>query len=660
MNCTICYIGLVDKTGKTHAVEFKEGLNVVTGKSSTGKSALIEIFDYCFGSSDYTIPEGVITDSAKIYFTIFKFPKSYLVLARTPNSNKGFVKEIDQLVLWDKLPVFEEDFFAPKLFLPLSSFNKEVGRYFGLNITDVDEDLVAKEARGQKSPSPSIRSFTSFMLQHQNLVANKHAIFYRFDEKEKREQAIEHLKIFLGFVDQDYFLISQKINLAQTKLRRLEYILPKREQEKLNAIHYLDGLLEHFASITGKKFFDVPSHTILINPSHWLEIAKVLRIDFDTHSDEFSRQLRRAEQKFSVLMSEVRILERKRDNIRASIIFSKRFSDNILDLHYPTSIKEVTSQCPFCASNAPVIEAEANRLVHAVDWLNDQLEHSPYMAATFEKDENDINNQIDEKRDDARRAESEILKLRTSVDEIQERQSVYDLALKAKLQIENYLEIIIGDAGDDIDSQVKLLEDEIEGLNKNLKRYKLSAKIKNAEEFLSKTMNTIGQNLDFEKSYQPVNLEFSLDTFDLWNNKGEKKVFLRSMGSGANWLYSHLCLFLSFQKLFCITDGCKVPPILFLDQPTQVYFPNTSADSGEEFDVTKTIKEDRKAHVDDDMFAVENFFVRIIDFCASTYEETGKRMQIIVTDHADHLKLGANLNFEDYVRARWRSHGFVH
>lgn len=61
------YIGLIDKRQKLHFVEFSTGVNVITGKSSTGKSAMIEIFDYCFGNSDYTVPEGVITDNADLY-----------------------------------------------------------------------------------------------------------------------------------------------------------------------------------------------------------------------------------------------------------------------------------------------------------------------------------------------------------------------------------------------------------------------------------------------------------------------------------------------------------------------------------------------------------------------------------------------------------------
>ena len=58
METLIKYIGLLDKDGKRHGVNLHAGLNIVTGRSSTGKSALIEIFDYCMGANVETIPKG--------------------------------------------------------------------------------------------------------------------------------------------------------------------------------------------------------------------------------------------------------------------------------------------------------------------------------------------------------------------------------------------------------------------------------------------------------------------------------------------------------------------------------------------------------------------------------------------------------------------------
>jgi hypothetical protein len=162
------------------------------------------------------------------------------------------------------------------------------------------------------------------------------------------------------------------------------------------------------------------------------------------------------------------------------------------------------------------------------------------------------------------------------------------------------------------------------------------------------------------------------------------------MGSGANWLYSHLTLFLSLHYQFAAYADCKLPPVLFLDQPTQVYFP--SADYGKEFnaaqlranqDGTSASAPDspqseatadepstraanspvdthtRISTADDDLNTVAKMFTVLAKFCDDTAQEVGNKPQIIVCDHADRLELGEGYDFEDFVADRWRDRGFI-
>ena len=187
------------------------------------------------------------------------------------------------------------------------------------------------------------------------------------------------------------------------------------------------------------------------------------------------------------------------------------------------------------------------------------------------------------------------------------------------------------------------------------------AKLEEAEAFINRTMNEIGRNLDFEASYQPINLCFDIHTFELYHLKDNNtKVYLRSMGSGANWLYSHICLFLAILKYFAsLGDKALVPSILFLDQPSQVYFPATVDIDEDKFDANK-LKQFEGKTADEDLKAVTNLFVQIIIVIKSIKEEYGFMPQIIISDHADHLNLG-EYNFNDYVVSRWRGkdQGFV-
>ncbi|WP_135077349.1 DUF3732 domain-containing protein [Terasakiella sp. SH-1] len=132
------------------------------------------------------------------------------------------------------------------------------------------------------------------------------------------------------------------------------------------------------------------------------------------------------------------------------------------------------------------------------------------------------------------------------------------------------------------------------------------------------------------------------------------------MGSSANWLYCHLMLFISLQTLFCkLGTRCKIPPILFLDQPSQVYFPNTSRDNKSEFSAEELVPVERDGHADDDIKSVERFFSEIAIQCEAIELDTGQMPQIIVSDHVDGLNLEGEYNFESFVRARWRTRGFI-
>ena len=109
---------------------------------------------------------------------------------------------------------------------------------------------------------------------------------------------------------------------------------------------------------------------------------------------------------------------------------------------------------------------------------------------------------------------------------------------------------------------------------------------------------------------------------------------------------------------FAAHAKCKVPPILFLDQPTQVYFPSTD---DAEFFKADDLRGDRKTAktVDEDINAVSKMFTNLARFCDVTFKETGVMPQIIVCDHADNLPLEGEYVFEKFVRARWRTRGLI-
>jgi hypothetical protein len=287
------------------------------------------------------------------------------------------------------------------------------------------------------------------------------------------------------------------------------------------------------------------------------------------------------------------------------------------------------------------------------------------MRESFVEDERRFSAEIAVVRQELTTIQGLLAELDKQTEALQKKRAVSELAMKAKLRVEATLELLISRLGTDLDSKKKQLEEEIGSLNGQLQEYKMSARLAEVNSQIEAAMQNIGQRFDFEESYRPINLKFSLETFDLWHERREgsgiKKVYLRAMGSGANWLYCHLTLFLALHRVFASNShcGCKIPPILFLDQPTQVYFPNYLNDDADEFNVKELVGTSRKNSIDEDLRSVVNMYSELLRFCDETETVSKIRPQIIVTDHADHLALAGNTSFDSLVRARWRKRGFI-
>ncbi len=61
-------------------------VNIITGESKTGKTALIDIINYCLGSNDCRISEGIIRDTVEWFGILLQLPTEQVFIARqNPN-----------------------------------------------------------------------------------------------------------------------------------------------------------------------------------------------------------------------------------------------------------------------------------------------------------------------------------------------------------------------------------------------------------------------------------------------------------------------------------------------------------------------------------------------------------------------------------------------
>lgn len=260
----------------------------------------------------------------------------------------------------------------------------------------------------------------------------------------------------------------------------------------------------------------------------------------------------------------------------------------------------------------------------------------------------------------------QILEIETTEKTLVKQKSLYESILMQKAKLFALLDTLNMADDAELEKAIKEIKNQLKDIDKDLKKYDVQKGLEDASAKVNEYMAQIGSHFEFEASYKPINLHFSFETFDLYHlTPKDEKIYLRSMGSGANWLYCHVTLFLALHKYFAKQgDKCAIPSILFLDQPTQVYFPNFNRDTSESFDEQKSQEAEQRTEkerpVDEDIKAVENLFSRISIYCNELERSNGFSPQIIVTDHADNLTLSNGVSFNSLVNGnRWRKRGLI-
>lgn len=655
---TIIYeIGVLDKNGIIHKVMLREGLNIITGKSSTGKSAIIEIFDYCFASSEYNIPKGVITDVAELYYLYIQINNAFFVLGRYANKNNKCFFSREENYIENKIG---NCYFDDRKSLTLINYKEQLNKLF-IDLTDVDESIMAKEYRGKAQGRPSVRDFMSFNLQHQNLIANKHALFYRFDEKEKRDRIIKYTRIFLGFVDQQFYILLQKKEEIEYKLKQLnreKKFYEKYRKEKTPNIKYKLNII---SALMGIDKLPITHEDILQNPSNAKEILDKF-ITVDKIIPDSDKGAKYYQELYSELdENNIRLKESyiKRDSIKESLYREKLLSRSLSHADTPDNAILGSLECPLCHSKSDTLTDSAKALNDAIVHLSDRLILNTKLKSQLEVSLRDVENDIKDIKSRNKIIKNAIEKISYN-NKLPKLNTQVETLGMAKGELFFMIDNLSG-ADNNSEEDINELNNEIEVIKRKLNKYNVEHEITKAENRINSIMADIAKELDFEEGYKPTNLKFSLGSFDLYHEANNSKIYLRAMGSGANWLYSHITLFLALHQYFIENNKCVIPSVLFFDQPTQVYFPNFKKDNYEVFD-KKIINELEKnqEHYDEDIRSVEKLFMQLALYCKRLKEKYGYSPQIIITDHADDLYLGDDFRFEDFVNNnRWRKRGFI-
>ena len=217
MTLQIRSISIYSHDSERRDVTFRLGaLNIVTGASKTGKSALLDIVDYCCGRAECTVPEGEIRKGVSWFSVHFDNDGEGILIAR---KNPGPARRAsDEIYLErgvDELPA------------DASGFHKNItgdGLKAQLSATlGISENIHVPEEGSTRQPlEASSRHAILFCLQAQDEIANRRLLFHRQGEQFFPPAIRDALPYFLGAVDEDHFFALKRHQDARTRLRRLE------------------------------------------------------------------------------------------------------------------------------------------------------------------------------------------------------------------------------------------------------------------------------------------------------------------------------------------------------------------------------------------------------------------------------------------------------
>lgn len=633
---------LFAENGSKREVPLEKGLNIITGDSKTGKSALLEIVDYCLFSSRSTIPVGKITEFTYLYSIVLELESIFIVLARPNWKNRYRTHEYFSIESDSNfLDSFDLNYFNNKQLRPIKEIQKETEEQFGLSVLDT---RLSKDADKKLGGKVSIRNAVSLIFQHQNLIANKHSFFYRFDDFYKRKDVISQFPIFLGWVDGKYYALKQSLEQLQRQLKQNtkdEISVKSNSEEVSNRLkipisqYYraLGLVLEDNISIEKLKKIAKDLPEIPGNIYENSDIAGKLN-DLEEQRLKVRKEL-----------DEINQLIRKIDSNRGELDTYEENINVIKDL-IPEKEEHTKYECPLCNSYVNGINERIKMANSSKIELLKELNNIKSYKVDNTKHLFQLIDQKNELKKRIREINAQIRNLKVTLKENDKNKNLRDSLLILKGRIQIVLEQIqekptLGKNVVDI----KSYEAEIKKIKKQLNDYNLEKKIENANHFLSKKMTLISQRLDFEEELQPGTMYFNLNDFEFYYQHNTEKIRLSEMGSGANWLACHLSLFLALLHLIC-KESSSIPAFLFLDQPSQVYFPRA---------ITKITPQEQGADpektFDENIIQVKNIFNVILEEIQEIKKDYNVDTQVIVLEHADEPE------FNQYVRKRWTTKG---
>ena len=612
--------------GEVRHLPFALGqVNIITGRSKSGKSVVGDIIDYCLGGDSCNIADGVVRDNVAWYGLLLQFEHERVFVARK-NPDKGQqTTGVCYIDIGEKIEAPDNCDFSSNT--NVSGIEESLTRRIGIS-----ENLnTPPEGQSRLPLAANIRHALYYCFQGQDEIAAKNFLFHHQSDDFITQAIKDTIPYFLGAISEEALALENERSILKRKLT-----LEKRKLEENRFL--MGGCSERAISLIGEaRQAGLIDASTQIDYQNYREMYSVLQTAMNWSPSMIGSNS--GMDRLTFLQSKLQEIRDEFDEIGISLDNARKFVGETAGYsgeaqHQKMRLESIglfeqlnfnPGKCPLCSGTLeqplPSVEMIKASIVNLDKSIASVTREQPKLRAFI----SDLEREREKKQEEIKALEAEIDGLYQQESERARLRDINARRGKVVGRISLWVESVENDTESEKQEQiVKRIEDRIKEIDDILDRDSVEERKQSALSRIQEDMTKWAKALQLEHSDNPYRLDLNKVTVVV--DKPERPVPLKQLGSGSNWVGVHLIAYFALQRFF-VNANRPVPRFLFLDQPSQVYFPS-------ELDEKQI-----------DWNEVNKMYQFIID---RTNELNGK-LQVIVVDHAD-LKEDS---FRQFICENW-------
>ncbi|MBS0261355.1 MAG: DUF3732 domain-containing protein [Planctomycetes bacterium] len=603
-------------------VEFQpDSVNVISGASRTGKSAIIPLIDYCLGAERCAIPVETIRNACGWFGIVVSTSQGQKLFARRePGDQKStgdmFLLEGQSIEIPARISAKNGNADGVKA---------QLDELAGLSRLDFDFEQSGSGFKGR----PSFGDLKAFMFQPQNVVANPDVLFFKADTYEHREKLKTIFPYVLRAITPEILAARHELEVVNRQLARKERELEnlrnvsERWQAEMRAwaVQAREfGLISTAipANASREELFELLKDAATrvepaIPDSAGVEEAMTELVSLQREEGRTDTQLRQLRRR----LAEMNKLKENAANVQDALAV-QRDRLGIAEWLHSMQTEHV---CPLCESVVGGESSAISELLTALADVQGDLQRVSASPASFDRELLRVKAEFDlnlEKLNGIAIRKNEVERRTSAGRDAQYRASEISRFL-GRLDRALEMQGALSDGGA-LTEEVQNLRQRQKELSRIVGQAGIESRTRRALDRVSNFAGRLLPGLDAERPDDPI--ELSLTDLTIKVKSSKRDDYLWEVGSGANWLSYHVAVSLALQQFFLSDPPSPVPGILVYDQPSQVYFPRRLADP--------------KSNEDDPTLRDENIEAvrKVFSTLAIATQAAKGDLQVLVLDHA--------------------------